>query len=138
MNSKAIQITELDFDRLQRLVEEAAYTDLRGRDYLARLQSELKRAQVVPPEAVSDVVITMNSTVVLLDMDTHQEETYTLVFPENADADRGYISVLAPVGMAMMGYQVGDTFEWPVPEGMRRLLVKEVLYQPEAAGDYHL
>jgi len=138
MNSKAIQITELDFDRLQKLVEEAAYTDLRGRDYLARLQSELKRAQVVPPEAVSNVVITMNSTVVLRDMDTQQEETYTLVFPENADADRGYISVLAPVGMAMMGYQVGDTFEWPVPEGMRRLLVKEILYQPEAAGDYHL
>ena len=80
----------------------------------------------------------MNSTVVLLDMDTQQEETYTLVFPEIADANCGYISVLAPIGMAMMGYQVGDTFEWPVPDGTRRLRVKEILYQPEAAGDYHL
>jgi len=138
MSSKAIQITEFDFDRLQKLVEEASHTDLRGRDYLARLQAELERAQVVPPEAVSDAVVTMNSTVVLLDMDTQQEETYTLVFPEVADANRGYISILAPVGMAMMGYQVGDIFEWPVPDGMRRLKVEEILYQPEAVGDYHL
>ena len=138
MNSKAIQITEIDFDRLQRLVEKVSHTYLRRRDYLAHLQAELERAQVVCPEAVSDVVITMNSTAVLLDMDTQQEETYTLVFPENADANQGYISVLAPIGMAMMGYRVGDTFEWPVPDGMRRLLVKEILYQPEAAGDYHL
>lgn len=138
MSNKAIQITEFDFTRLHKLVEEASFTELRGRDYLARLQTELERAQVVPPEAVSNVVITMNSTVLLQDMDTGEEETYTLVFPELADASRGRISVLAPVGMAMMGYQVGDTFQWPVPDGMRRLLVKAILYQPEAAGDYHL
>ena len=138
MNSKTIQITELDYGRLQKLVEEASYTELRGRDYLARLQAELERAQVVRPEAVPENVITMNSTVVLLDVDTQQEETYTLVFPDRADATSGRISVLAPIGMAMMGYQVGDTFEWPVPDGIRRLQVKEILYQPEAAGDYHL
>ena len=138
MNSKAIQITELDLERLQKLVEEASRTELRGRDYLARLQAELERAQVVRPEAVPENVITMNSTVVLLDVDTQQEETYTLVFPDRADATSGRISVLAPIGMAMMGYQVGDTFEWPVPDGRRRLQVKEILYQPEAAGDYDL
>ena len=138
MNSKAIQITELDLDRLQKLVEEASRTELRGRDYLARLHTELERAQVVRPEVVSEDVITMNSTVVLLDLDTQQEETYTLAFPDRADASRGCISVLAPIGMAMMGCQVGDTFEGPVPDGMRCLQVKEILYQPEAAGDYHL
>jgi len=138
MNSKAIQITEFDLDRLQKLVEEASHTELRGRGYLARLQTELERAQVVRPEAVSEDVITMNSTVVLLDVDTQREETYTLVFPDRADACSGRISVLAPIGMAMMGYQVGDTFEWAVPDGMRHLQVKEILYQPEAAGDYDL
>jgi regulator of nucleoside diphosphate kinase len=138
MNSKAIQIAELDYDRLQKLVEEASYTALRGRDYLACLQAELERAQVVRPEAVPENAITMNSTVVLLDVDTQQEETYTLVFPDRADATSGRISVLAPIGMAMLGYQVGDTFEWPVPDGLRRLQVKEILYQPEAAGDYDL
>ena len=138
MSRKTIQITEFDLERLQKLVEEASYTDLRGRDYLARLQMELVRAQVVRPEAVPEGVITMNSTAVLLDMSTQQEETYTLVFPEDADATRGRISILAPVGMAMIGNQVGDTFEWSVPDGIRRLQVKEILYQPEAAGDYHL
>ena len=138
MSTKAIQITEFDFNRLQKLVQEVSYTELRGRDYLARLKTELEGAQVVPAEAVSNVVITMNSTVVLLDLDTEEEETYTLVFPELADISQCRISVLAPVGMAMMGYQVGDTFEWPVPDGTRRLRVKEILYQPEAAGDYHL
>jgi regulator of nucleoside diphosphate kinase len=138
MSNKAIQITEFDLDRLRKLVEEASHTDLRGRGYLARLQAELEQAQVVRPEAVSEAVITMNSTAVLLDVGTQQEETYTLVFPENADASRGRISILAPVGMAMIGYQVGDTFEWPVPDGVRRLQVKKILYQPEAAGDYHL
>ena len=138
MSSRAIQITEFDLDRLQKLVEEASRSDLRGRDYLARLQAELERAQVVRPEAVSEAVVTMNSTVVVLDVNTQQEETYTLVFPEDADANRGRISILAPVGMAMMGYQVGDTFDSPVPDGLRRLQVKEILYQPEAAGDYHL
>ena len=101
MNSKSIQITEFDCDRLKKLVEEASRGYLRGRDYLVQLQTELERAEVVRPEAVSNLVVTMNSTVVLLDMDTRQEETYTLVFPENADANRGYISVLAPIGMAM-------------------------------------
>jgi regulator of nucleoside diphosphate kinase len=123
---------------LKKLVEEANYSDLRGRDYLVRLQTELERAQVVSPEEVPEAVITMNSTVVLLDVDTRQEETYTLVFPEHADPDLGRISVLAPVGMAMLGYEAGDTFEWPVPDGVRRLRVEKILYQPEAAGDYHL
>ena len=138
MSSKSIQITELDLARLQKLVESANYTELRGRDYLACLRAELERARVVAPEAVPEAVITMNSTAVLVDVDTRQEETYTLVFPEHADPDRGRISVLAPIGMAMLGYQVGDTFEWPVPDGVRRLKVKKILYQPESAGDYHL
>jgi regulator of nucleoside diphosphate kinase len=64
--------------------------------------------------------------------------TWTLVFPEDADIDQNRISVLAPIGTAMLGYSVGDTIEWPVPEGLRRIQVKEILYQPEAAGDYHL
>ncbi|KAB2835548.1 MAG: transcription elongation factor GreAB, partial [Candidatus Brocadia sp.] len=76
--------------------------------------------------------------VVLQDLETGEEETYTLVFPENADIARGKISILAPIGTAMLGYEAGDAFEWKVPAGKRRLKVKQILYQPEAAGDYHL
>ena len=71
-------------------------------------------------------------------VDTQQEETYTLVFPENADIGQGRISVLAPIGTAMLGYEIGDVFEWEVPAGKRRLKVEQITYQPEAAGDFHL
>jgi len=87
----------------------------------------------VPPD-----VITMNSRVRLYDLDADEELIFTLVFPEDADPAENKISVLAPIGMAMLGYRVGDTFEWEVPAGISRLRVLEILYQPEAAGDYDL
>ena len=62
----------------------------------------------------------------------------TLMFPNEADITQSKISVLAPIGTAMLGYRVGDTFMWKVPDGIRRLEIKGVLYQPEASGDYHL
>ncbi len=138
MSNKPIQITEFDLRRLQQLLEEASHTNFRGREDLANLNAELARAEIVAPDEVSRYVITMNSTVVLLDLETGEEETYTLVFPEAADIAGGKISVLAPIGTGMLGYEVGDLFEWVVPAGTRRLQVKEILYQPEAAGDFHL
>lgn len=137
MSKKAIQITEADLQRLEKLIEEAP-ADYRESDYLIRLQKELDRAEVVSSQTVSQAVVTMNSTVVLQDLESGEEETYTLVFPENADIANGKISILAPIGTAMLGYEVGDTFEWKVPAGKRRLKVIRILYQPEAAGDYHL
>jgi regulator of nucleoside diphosphate kinase len=138
MSNNPIHITQFDLHRLQQLLEDASRTNFRGREDLAGLQAELARADIVAPETVSHNVITMNSTVVLLDLETGDEETYTLVFPETADIAAGRISVLAPIGTAMLGYEVGDTFEWVVPAGKRRLQIKEILYQPEAAGDFHL
>jgi regulator of nucleoside diphosphate kinase len=138
MSDKPIQITELDLKRLRKLLEEAQHGEYRGSPYLEKLQSELDRARVVPSEEVSQDVVTMNSTVVLKDLATGEEETYTLVFPERANIAVGRISVLAPIGTAMLGYEVGDIFEWEVPAGKRKLKVKKIVYQPEAAGDYHL
>jgi regulator of nucleoside diphosphate kinase len=80
----------------------------------------------------------MRSKVRLRDLDTGEEMVYTLVFPSEANFDEGKISVLAPVGTAMLGYRVGSLIEWEVPSGRRRLKVEELLYQPEAAGDYNL
>jgi len=138
MNNKSIQITEFDFQRLNRLLRQAEHSDYRGSEYLAELQTELDHAQLVPSHAISQEIVTMNSKVVLLDLATRKEETYTLVFPEDADLSQGKISILAPIGTAMLGYGIGDTFEWEVPAGKRRLKVKRIIYQPEAAGDYHL
>lgn len=64
--------------------------------------------------------------------------TYTLVFPSAANISENKLSILVPLGMVPMGYRKGDTIEWPVPSGMRKLKVTEIIYQPEAAGDYSL
>lgn len=82
----------------------------------------------VPPD-----VITMNSTARLRDLDTDEVFDYTLVYPRDAEAQR--ISILAPVGSALLGYRIGDVIEWPIPAGTIRLKVEQVMYQPERAGD---
>ncbi len=134
-----IYITELDRQRLEKLIELAGELSRRANHlYLARLEEELERAETVAPERVPADVITMRSRVRLRDLDTGGEMVYTLVFPSEAKFDEGKISVLAPIGTAMLGYRVGSRIEWQVPSGLRRLKVEEILYQPEAAGDYNL
>ena len=64
--------------------------------------------------------------------------TYTLVFPTAANISENKLSILAPLGMALIGYRKGDTIKWPVPSGIKKLKVTEIIYQPEAAGDYSL
>ena len=134
-----IYITKVDRERLTKLIEltREREGDV-NREYLNRLEEELERAEVVAPEDIPPDVITMRSTVRLKDMDTGEEMIYWLAFPTEANYDEGKISVLAPVGTAMLGYRRGDVIEWEVPSGVRRLKVEEVLYQPESKGDYHL
>lgn len=138
MSERIIQITELDRKRLLDLIQEAQSGEYRKSIYLDQLRGELERAQIVAPQEIPGDVITMNSTVALTDLDTGEEETYTLVYPENADMTQGKVSILAPIGTAMLGYRVGDVFEWEVPAGKRRLKVTKIHYQPEASGNYDL
>ena len=138
MEERTIYITEYDLKRLRQLIADAKRVEPRGNEYLDSLDVELSRGKVVAPTEVPPDVVTMNSRVHLVDQDTHEEMVYTLVFPQEADIGQSKISVLAPIGTAMLGYRVGDTFAWQVPDGVRRLQVKQVLYQPEASGDYHL
>jgi len=138
MIEQKIYITDFDLKRLKKLLQTSSKTGERKNSYLEQLRKEVEKAVVVPSEDIPEDVITMNSTVVLIDLDSMKELVYTLVFPEEADGSSGKISVLAPVGTALLGYKVGDIIEWDVPAGKRRLKVKRILYQPETAGDYHL
>lgn len=134
MDTRHIYITEADINRLRPLIE--ALKD--SRDDLRGLEGELEHAHVVAPADVPPDVITMNSKARVRDLETDEEMTYTLVFPDKANVDEEKISVVAPIGTAMLGQRVGDEFEWEVPAGSVRLRVEEVLYQPEASGDFHL
>ncbi len=131
---RTIYITEADMRRLRPLIDGMK----NSRDDLRALQEELENARAVPPKEIPADVITMNSKARLRDLDTDEEMIFTLVFPAQADVQQNKISVLAPIGTAMLGQRVGDQFSWDVPAGTIRLRVEEVLYQPEAAGDFHL
>ena len=138
MNDRIIYITEQDRSRLWQLITKAKYADYRGNKYIEALVRELERGVIVDPKSVPPDVITMNSRVQLVDLDSGETMEYTLVFPQEANLEKGKISVLAPIGTAMLGYRVGDVISWQVPSGERRIRVKAILYQPEAAGDFDL
>lgn len=137
-SGRQIFITDFDLERLESLIENASRRTSRDGKHLEELEEELSKAEVVPPAGIPPDVITMNSRVCLHDMETGEDLVYTLVFPADADLESGKVSVLAPIGIAMIGYRAGDTIKWQVPAGTRRFKVKKMLYQPEAAGDYHL
>jgi regulator of nucleoside diphosphate kinase len=131
MNRRQIQITAEDFERLQALVASNIVRVISASDHLDDLQAELNRAEVVSLGSVADDVVTMDSIVMLRDLDSNETETYTLVYPDRADIANHQLSVLAPIGTAILGYRVGDELRWRVPEGWRRLRVEQILYQPE-------
>lgn len=137
-NRRQIFITDFDMQRLEGLIEGAGAKPSRDSRYLEELAKELLTAEVVDPTGIPPDVITMNSKVCLQDLDSAEDLVYTLVFPSDADLENGRISVLAPIGTAMIGYRKGDRITWPVPGGLKRLKIKKILYQPEAAGDFHL
>lgn len=136
--SRTIYLSEFDVKRLRELVNEAEYSTYRGSRYLTNLRAELNKARIVSPQEVPGDVITMNSKVRLLDMEDNEEMVFTLVFPQDANIHEDKISIFAPIGTAVLGYKVGDTIEWEVPDGKRTLKVMEILYQPERAGDFDL
>jgi regulator of nucleoside diphosphate kinase len=130
-------ITEADFDRLKHLLESPRYRVTHAM-LIPTLREALERSRVVEPESVPKGVVTMHSKVKVRDLQTGESETYTLVFPDDADINEGRLSVLAPLGTALLGTRLGDVVEFAAPAGTRRLKVERVLYQPEAAGDFHL
>ena len=137
MEKRGVFITQFDLDRLNILVAEkkAAGGD---HSYLNDLEEELRQADIVDSRDIPANVITMNSKVRIEDVETGEEMVLSLVFPQDADIDEGRISILAPIGTGMIGFKEGDLIEWPVPAGVRKIKVLEILYQPEAAGDFNL
>jgi regulator of nucleoside diphosphate kinase len=132
MKKLSIIISAADHEELSCLVAAAGRLSNRGRAEVDALQQELARAEIVSSRDVPPDVITMNSRAELLDMRTGERMEFTLVYPAQADIDEGKISVLAPLGAAMLGYRVGNEFEWSVPYGQRRLKVTAVRFQSAA------
>ncbi|TAL91155.1 MAG: nucleoside diphosphate kinase regulator [Rhodanobacter sp.] len=134
MSKSGITVSRVDLDRIEALLERLPAAEA---DKLEALRAELDRAEVLEPAAMPAHIVTMNSTVSFEDEDNGEQLTLTLVYP-NAAGARGTVSILAPVGSALLGLARGQQIDWPMPDGhKRRLKVLEVTYQPEAAGHLH-
>lgn len=138
MSTKQIYITDNDMKRLRELIMVARDFGHEDERDLKELEDELNTAEIMKSQDIPHDVITMNSEIHLLDVDTGEELVYKLVFPNQADASEGRVSIMAPIGTALIGYGVGDVIEWKVPAGMVKLKVEKILYQPESSGEHHL
>lgn len=138
MSEPKIIISRTDCQRLELLLASSFAKAIESRSHLEALRYELRRARIVAAEDIPDDVITMNSTVSLYDMDYDVTDTYTLVYPREADILENKVSVLAPMGTAILGYRVGDVVTWQNSGGARQLLVKDLVYQPEREGAMQL
>ena len=129
-----IILSSLDVERLEKLLDALPKGSVPGQ---AELRAELDRGDVVAPRDVPPNVVTMNSTVRFA-LESGKEFSMTLVYPDDMNGDADRISILAPVGSALLGMIVGEHIEWPKPGGgQMKLTVKEVLWQPESAGEFH-
>lgn len=133
-----MMMTDVDRDRLADTARALRQVGGPYRDFAAELESEIDRAKICPRDGIAPEVITMNSKVRILDLRTQERSRFTLVYPHESDILEGRMSVIAPLGLALLGRRAGEVVELKVPSGNRRFLIEKVLYQPEAAGDEHL
>lgn len=135
MSKPTITVNELDAERLDALLEQPAFANT---DVAAALNDELDRAEILPPEKIPANVVTINSLVRFRDLRTAEEHVRTLVYPASLKDSHQQLSVMAPLGAALLGMHVGKQITWELPNGEEAWIeVLEVLYQPEAAGEYH-
>ena len=134
MSRPTIIINELDAERIDRLLEQPAFASL---PIASALNDELDRAQMCAPQDMPANVVTMNSQVKFRDLTTGEVRTRTLVYPAQMTDSSTQLSVMAPAGAALIGLRTGDTIHWELPGGTAtHLEVLELVWQPEAAGEY--
>lgn len=133
-----IVVSRLDCDRIESLLDAAERDRPDAGANAKRLREELARAELREPADMPDDVITMNSTARFRDEASGAERDMTLVYPRDADGSGQQVSILAPVGSALLGLRVGQVIDWPMPGGTHvQLRVLDIHYQPEAAGELH-
>jgi len=134
--SRQIVISAVDYARLEPMIRDAVASRSTARELLCALKSKIDQARVLEPCDMPGDVVTMNSLVRVRDLETEEVESYTLVYPGFADITKGFLSILTPVGIALLGLCQGETTEWTSLLGPMRLQVEQVEFQPESAGQY--
>lgn len=136
MNS--LIINRLDYARIKKCISDAKQFKSISNADAEKLMTELNSANVVEPEAIPSNVVTMNSIVKLSFLNNNKQIQFQIVYPDQANIKDNKISIFSPIATALIGYKVKDEIEWIVPSGLTRIRIDEIIYQPEAAGDYTL
>lgn len=131
-------INKLDYARIRKVINDAKLNRSLSSVEEEKLMNELNSATIVEPDAVPSDVVTMNSIVRLSFLNDNKQIQLQIVYPYQANVKEKKISILSPIATALIGYKVNDEIEWIVPAGLTKIRIDEIVYQPEAAGDYHL
>ncbi len=135
---RKIILSKVDHLRIQKCIKDAMSSGSISGNEAERLTKELEIAKVVEPQEIPPDVVTMHSVVKVSFLNTKKQVQFQLVYPREADMKSGKISILSPVATALIGYRKNDELEWIVPAGVTKIRIDEIVYQPEAAGDYNL
>lgn len=131
-----IIVSKLDFTRIHKSISDAKRNKTIDMNEADVLLNELHSAEIVEPENVPDDVVTMNSIVKITFLNSNRSIQFQIVYPEQANFRENKISIFSPVATALLGYRKNDEIEWIVPSGVTKLRIDEIIFQPEAAGDY--
>lgn len=133
-----IILSRLDYSRIQNYINDAHRVGSINVSEAKNLISELNGAKIVEPEEIPGNVVTMNSIVKISFIESGKQIQFQIVYPAQANLRENKISIFSPIATALIGYAIGNEIEWIVPTGPTKIRIDDIIYQPEAAGDYHL
>jgi regulator of nucleoside diphosphate kinase len=133
-----IILTKTDYSRIQQCIDLAKREKTIGVNEAEKLLQELHSASIVDPSKIPDDVVTMNSIVRIRFINNDKSIQFRIVYPDQSNIKENKISIFSPVATALIGYRVSDEIEWVVPSGLTRIRIDEIVYQPEAAGNFDL
>ena len=133
-----IIINRLDYARIKKCINDARQFKSITDSEVQKLVNELESAVIMEPEAIPANVVTMNSIVTVSFSNNNKQVQFQIVYPDQDNFRENKISIFSPIATALIGYKVGDEIEWIVPAGLTKMKIEEIIYQPEAAGDYNL
>jgi regulator of nucleoside diphosphate kinase len=133
-----IILSSLDYKRIYDSIGKAQDTGAISNSEAESLAAELEQAKILEPQMMPHDVVTMNSKVKITFVKSGNQIELKIVYPEDADINQNLISIFSPIAAALIGYKVGDTIDWIVPSGPTSIKIDEIIYQPEAAGQFDL
>lgn len=131
-------VNRLDYARIRKCIGDAKQFKSITNVEAERLMKELDSARILEPENIPSNVVTMNSIVKLSFVNTNKQVQFQIVYPDKANIKENKISIFSPIATALIGYKINDEIDWIVPAGLTKLRIDEIIYQPEAAGDFDL